>query len=830
MPHPTASKRRLGGPGQHSIHSERAPSRWARRELWLALLLVLATFGAYWQVYGAGYGRQDGKIAENPGFIWDDEDYVLQNPHLPDPQGLKRIWLQREESPQYYPLVFTTFWLEYRLWGGPDANGKLKAAGYHVTNILLHAVNALLVWGVLRRLRFRGAFAVAAVFALHPFCVESVAWVTERKNVLSLFFYLLAMHALFRWEERTDGRRWAWWGLAFGLFLLGLFSKTVIASLPVAMVILRWWRRRPLTAGYVLPLVPFLLLGFGMGQLTAEHEKDIVLWGDIGPNWQLSFADRILIAGRALWFYMGKILWPHPLVFNYPRWNLDAGSITQWLWPLAALVGAGWLIYHARRGRRGLLAGGLFYAVALFPALGFVNVAPMRFSFVADHFAYLASLAVMTVAVGLVVEGFDRLRGRRGEAAVQAASPPGSPGRTGSPHGQGALEVPAASLPKLALAILAVMLIVLGGLTWKQTSIYRDIEFLWRDTIAHYPESHLARINLGVLLRRRGEIEEARTQFAQVLKDWPDWPWTRSRALTNLGNLEQQAGHLDEAIRLFREASAVQPVALEPRYNLANALLRKGALEDAIRSFETLLEEHPEHVQARYNLGYALEQLGRIDEADAHYAQVTRLAPAFALGWTGMARVAQRKGSPERAVDCYRQARRLDPSLGAAVLGELETLLQVGRRDEGMQLARTILGRGPAGTGLRFEVARTLRGCGEHAEAVRLLREGLEGSPGDARLNMLLAEELASAPDPEVRSGEEALAIAQRLSASAGGDSPSELSILAVAYAELGRFPEAEATMRRAIGIAREGGMSDLVLVLMERLALFEARRPFRLP
>jgi len=796
----SASQARSRGYGRHTRCSAPWPSLRVRAELWLGLLLVLATFAAYWQVYGAGYARQDGKIAANPGFIWDDEDYVYQNPHLPDPQGLKRIWFHRQENPQYYPLVFTTFWLEYRLWGGPDANGELKAVGYHVTNVLLHALNALLIWGVLRRLQFRGAFAVAAVFALHPFCVESVAWVTERKNVLSLFFYLLAMQALLRWEERTDGRRWGWLGLAFGFFLLGLFSKTVIASLPVAMVILRWWRRRPLTTRYVLPLVPFLLLGFGMGRLTAQHEREIVLWGDIGPSWELSFVDRILIAGRALWFYVGKILFPHPLVFNYPRWDLDAKDIVQWSWPLAAVIGAAVLIWHARRGRRGLLAGALFYAVGLFPALGFVNVAPMRFSFVADHFAYLASLGVMAMVVGLVVEGLDRLR------------------------------LGPAPFSRPAIAILVVVLIVLGSLTWNQTEIYRDIEFLWRDTIAHYPESHLARINLGVLLSQRGEIEEARLQFAQVLEDWPDWPWTRSRALTNLGNLEQDAGHLDEAIRLFREASAAQPAALEPRFNLANALLHKGELDEAIRAYEALLAEHPEHVLVRYNLGCALEELERFDEAEAHFAQVTRIAPTFARGWTGRGRLAQRAGNPEQAVDCYRQARRLEPTLGQAILGELEALLQAGRREEGVQLARSILGRDPGAAGLRIEAVHVLRRRGEHGEAIRALREGLAISPRDVRLSLLLAEELACAPDPRLRSGAEALAIVERLRATGSGEGPAELSILALAYAELGRFPEAEMTMRRAIGLARERGLSDLAAKLTERMALLEAGCPFRLP
>jgi len=753
---------------------------------------------AYAQVYGGDYGRADGRVAANPGFIWDDEDYVFENPHLPDPGGLERIWFHPRESPQYYPLVFTTFWLEYRLWGGPDEQGRIKANGYHLTNVLLHALNALLLWVLFRRLRLRAAWAVAAVFALHPFCVESVAWVTERKNVLSLFFYLLAALALLRWEARSGPGRWGWWGLGLGLFLLGLFSKTVIASLPLALLIARWWRGERVTSAYALALAPFLALGFAMGRMTAAHERDLVLWGDTGPYWDLGFLDRVLIAGRALWFYVGKILWPHPLVFNYRRWTIDAGDPLQWLWPLAALAALGALLWIARRGRRGPLAAGLFYAVTLFPALGFVNVAPMRFSFVADHFAYLAGIGV----IALVVEG----------AAGWWARPAGGP------------------RARAALAALAALLALLGLLTWKQTRIYLDVEDLYRHTIRHYPESHLARVNLAAILRRHGEIDEARGHYERVLLDWPDWPWTRARALTGLGNLEQQAGRLEEAERLFREAAELTPVAPEPGYNHANALLLQGRYEEALGEYERVLVLLPGHAQARYNLGYALEQLGRFADAQGHYARVTREKPGFALGWTGLARMEQRRGQPEKAIDHYRRARQLDPGSSGILMGEMEALLQAGRRGEGLAIAQTLAGGGAPDPALAFEVARRLRAAGEHADAVRALRGALVARPGDRRLRMLLAEQLAAAPDDAVRDGEEALGLALALRDEIGADDPGLLAVLGVAYAEAGRFGEASAVLRRGEDLARRSGLEDLLPTLVERREAVDAGRGWRLP
>ena len=758
-------------------------------DLLLAAFLLLATLVAYWRVYGQGYARGDGKTAQAPGFIWDDQDYVFQNRHLPDPRGLERIWFHREESPQYYPLVFTTYWLEYRLWGGPDGQGHLQAWGYHLTNVLLHALSALLLWRILKRVGFPAAFAAAAVFALHPMCVESVAWVTERKNVLSLFFYLLAMLFLLRWEDEPGGKRWGWWALGFVCFFAGLFSKTVIASLPVALVIVRWWRKRPITLVYVLGLLPLLLAGFGMGRLTAEHEAEYVLRGDLGPYWDLSFAQRVLIAGRALWFYAGKVLWPYPLVFNYPRWTITASDLVAWIWPVAAVGAGAGLVALAARGRRGPLAAAAFYAATIFPALGFVNVAPMRYSYVADHFAYGAILGLIVGVVGIVTE---RLRAQRTIA-------------------------------------LGAVLAVLGVLTWIQTGLYRDVEYLWRDTIVHYPESHLARINLGVLLRQRGEIDEARTHFERVLHDWPDWPWTRARALTNLGSLDQQVGKIDDAVLKFREAAAATPAAQEPRYNLANALVLQGHPDESIPIYRKLLEETPEHIKARYNLGCALEQEGKPAEAETEFRAVVERDPNFALGWTGVGRAAIAKGAAAEAVGDFRRARQIDPTLAAAALGEIEALVRAGRRDEGLALAESLASSASASSGVRREIALRLRDAGEHAEAIRMIRAGVAADPRDGRLQVLLVEELSAAPDLALRSGEEALRIAQGLVRGGLGEDPPTLAALACAYAETGRFADARTSMQQALDGARARGMSQLVPVLEQRLKLITAGRPVRL-
>ena len=465
------------------------PARAEPRLAIVAAVIAAATLLSYLPALGARY-------------IWDDEAYVTGNETLRTLGGLADIWLSPWATPQYYPLVHTTFWLEYRLWG-------LAPAGYHLVNVALHAANAVLVYLLLRRLKLPGALLAAGLFALHPVHVESVAWITERKNVLSALLYLSAMLTYLRFRplgENGGGERRTYI-LALALFAGALLSKTVTASMPAAFLLLVYWKEGRITRRDVLLLLPFFALGLVAGGNTAWLEKHRV--GAYGADWALSFAERVLIAGRAVWFYFGKLVWPHPLVFIYPRWELDAASPAQWAFPAAAvLVVAGLVAARGRLGR-GPLVAVLFFGGTLFPALGFFDVYPMRFSFVADHFQYLASLGLLALLAAGAAQAFAR------------------PDRRRIGHGAAAL-----------------WLLALGTLTYAQSVHYHDYETLWLDTLSKNPGCWMARNNLGLLYEKTGRTEEAVAQYRLALEVKPGAP----DAHTNLGNVLLASGRRAEAM------------------------------------------------------------------------------------------------------------------------------------------------------------------------------------------------------------------------------------------------------------------------------------------
>jgi hypothetical protein len=306
-------------------------------------------------------------------FLWDDAGHVT-NPALQSWSGLLRIWFEPGVTQQYYPLLHSAFWLEHKLWG--DA-----VLGYHLINVLQHALAATLFGALLRRLAVPGAWFAAGLFLLHPVCVESVAWICEQKNTLSLVLYLGAALAYLRFDTVRFPRRYV---LATLLFVGALLTKTVTASLPAALLVVFWWQRGRLDwRRDVVPLLPWFVLGAGGGLFTAHFEK--VLIGAQGAEFNLGALDRVVLAGRVFWFYLGKLAWPAELIFVYPRWNVDASVWWQWVFTLAGLALLGVLIWWQRRAR-GPLAAALLFGGSLFPVLGFVNVYPFIFSYVADHF------------------------------------------------------------------------------------------------------------------------------------------------------------------------------------------------------------------------------------------------------------------------------------------------------------------------------------------------------------------------------------------------------------------------------------------------------------
>ncbi len=544
------------------------PSR--NRFLLFAALLVGMVFLAYMPALAAG-------------FIWDDDLCITQNPYLRSVAGLESIWFRVGSVPQYYPLVYTVFWIEYHLWG-------LNALGFHAVNVALHALAAVLVWRVLARLRVPGAWWAAAVFALHPVNVESVAWVTECKNVLSAVLYLSAFLVYLRValpeEVEWHGQRptgvgrvfvgpWLFpYFISLVLFLLALLAKTVTASLPAAILLIIWWNRGRIRWRDVLPLAPFFAAGLAMGRLTAYVEVHDI--GAQGPAWNFSFIDRCLIAGRALWFYAGKLFWPTSLTFIYPRWVIDGGVPWQYLFPLAAvaLVIAAFVL-RKRFGRAPVVAL-LFFGGTLVPALGFVNIYPMRFSFVADHFQYLASLGLIVLAVGGLA-WWTRKR------------------------------------PDILWTCGTMVLVVLGSLTWQQALIYRDLETLWRDTLAKNPDCAMAHNNLALILLGRGDTTQARAEFQDMVRLAPG----DAEGHYNLANILADANDLSGATAQYEQALDCDGDDAQVHHNLGSVLVRRGDVDGAIKHFERALAIKPEYPLARYHLALAWAIQGRTNEAVA---------------------------------------------------------------------------------------------------------------------------------------------------------------------------------------------------------------------
>jgi len=527
-------------------------------------------------------------------FIWDDEAHVTA-PALRSPAGLWRIWTDPRATQQYYPLTHSVFWLAYQLWG-------VNPVGYHLVNVGLHGLGALLLWRILARLAVPGAWLGAAIFALHPVNVESVAWVTELKNTLSGVFYLGALLAYLSFDppkapapvtSRTRGghdvRDWRLYTVAFVLFVCALLSKTVTASLPAAVLLIHWWKAGRLGWGrHVVPLMPFFVIGAALGLGTAWVERHFV--GAEGEDFAFTWVDRGLIAGRALWFYLGKLLWPSNLIFIYPRWSIDRSAWWQYAYPAAALAVLGALVALRRRFGRGPLAAALFFGGTLVPALGFFNVYPFLYSFVADHFQYLASLGLITLAAALLAAGLARL---------------------------GVWERP------VGHAVCAALLLTLATLTWQQAHLYTDLETLYRDTIARNPGGSLAYVNLAGLYSQQGRSAEAVEMIRTLIALRPDY----APAYSKLGGVYASQGRIADAIAAYRTALALKPGFAEAHYHLALAHAAQGRGAEAIAEYQAALAAEPHFVDAHRGLGRAFAAQGRHAEAIAEYQAALALKP-----------------------------------------------------------------------------------------------------------------------------------------------------------------------------------------------------------
>lgn len=596
---------------------------WRRQDLLWGFLLLAVTVLAYRHAWTAGY-------------IWDDDVYVTQNQLLTAPDGLRRIWFSLDSPSQYFPLVYTTFRLEYALWG-------LNPAGYHWVNIILHAANALLVWRLLLALRVPGAWLAAALFALHPVHVESVAWITERKNVLMGLFFLLSLLAWVRFVERETKRPGKYYALALLFYALALFSKTTACTLPAALLLNLWLNKIPITLRRVRQIVPFVILGIAMGLVTIWWERHHQ--GTQGELFAIGLPERFLVAGRALWFYLGKLVWPVDLAFSYPRWTISTANPLDYVWLLATAALAA-VIYFARRQLgRGPEVALVYFAATLSPMLGFIMLYTFRYSFVADHYQYMASIGPLALAAaGLSIGG--KFLGRQ----------------------RFVLE------PAIWTALVA----SLGFLTWQQCKMYRDSDTLWQATIATNPQSWMAYNNIAISLLQKGKTDEAIAHYNKALELDPNY----GEGHYNLANALLRLGRTEEAVTHYEKALEIYPKNIPARYNLASVLVQSGRVDEGIAHYRKALELNPKNAAAHNNLGVTLLRLGRAEEAAAHFRQALALDPNNAQANYNLANTLVQNNRLEEAVTHYKRALQSDPRNAAAHDRLSKALRQLGRVDE----------------------------------------------------------------------------------------------------------------------------------------------------
>ena len=567
------------------------------------------------------------------GFVWDDIEHIPGEAAIRDWSGILRIWFEPNEvsEPHYRPMTYTSFWLEHKLWG-------FAPSGYHTVNVLLHAANTILLWRILRRLTVPGALLVAAVFAVHPVHVESVAWAIERKDMLSGLFYLSAALAWLRFQERPSRGVYA---AAIALFAAGVLAKNMAVTLPAALLILQWFRNGRLTTRDVRRTAPFF------GVALAFIALDLSLVSSATPaEFHYSIAERVMIASRAIWFYAGKLLWPLDLVVIYPHWDTPLGSPLDWgaraiaaAWAgaaaLAALAGALWLLRE--RIGRGPLAGLAFFAVTLSPALGFIDHTYMLFSFVADRYQYLASIGLTALLVGAATHASGRL-------------------------------------PELwrkgALALAVGVLVLLGTLTWQQSRVYSDQITFFAHITERSPTSVGAHLNLANALRDAGRLDEARDAGRIAVAQRPD----NFDAYGNLVQILIDGGEAGEALDVALEAAESFPGEARAPGHIGLALVHLGRSDEAAAEFERALELDPRYADARLGLGVVRLSQQRHEEALEQLQHVTELTPGNPQGWTNMGTALLGLGRYGEALTAFERALDLDPRLEHARAGREQAL------------------------------------------------------------------------------------------------------------------------------------------------------------
>ena len=605
-----ASRRGFKNVATTSVRGQ-APLSWFRRDWIWGLILMLAVILAYTPVWQAG-------------FIWDDDAHLTANPCIVGPLGLKEIWTT--SAADICPLTFTTFWVEHALWG-------LRPLPYHLVNVLMHGACAVLLWRVLRSLRVGGAWLGAALWALHPVMVESVAWITEMKNTESGLFFLLSILFFVRWlrAKDLDRRTGGGWNYALTLIFasLAMASKSSTVILPVVLCLCAWWVEGRWRWRNVARVVPIFLMSIAASALSIWTQGLALAKIVFNPQWVRAWPERVATAGDAVWFYLGKLLWPQPLITIYPRWQIDAGQWVSYLPLLAVIVVLSLFWLKRELWSRACFFAFAYFVVALLPILGLIDNPIFRFSLVFDHFQYLGSIGPLALA------------------------------------GAGLARFSDFTIPKkpwLQATLCAGLLLILGTATWQRTWVYQSQETLWTDTVASNPNCWLGHRNLGVALFQKGQVDDAVAQYEKALEIYPNY----AVAHYSLGNALLQKGQLDEALTQYQKAVEIDPNDEEAHVNFGNALFQKGQLDEAVAQFQKAVAINPNDAEAHYNLGNALSRRGQLDGAVAQFQKALEIAPDSFATHFNLGVAFFQKGQLDEAITQLQEVLRLKPDYGPA--------------------------------------------------------------------------------------------------------------------------------------------------------------------
>jgi tetratricopeptide (TPR) repeat protein len=728
-----------------------------RSKLAICLMLAVITFAVYLPVLQCQFVN------------YDDNVFVTANPHLRNGLTWEAVeWsfaaglIYSSPNVDYWrPLSFLSHALDIQLFG-------LHPAGHHLMSLVIHVAATLALFLVLNSMTgalWRSAF-VAAVFAIHPLHVESVAWIAERKDVLSGLFFILTLGAYTGYCQNPSVSRYL---LVLGLFALALMSKPVAVTLPFVLLLLDYWPLRRFTGPsiadegsrshspppflmktalrLVFEKLPFILLAMGLSIITFHSQKTI------GATVALNSVTLPVRMGNALVSYAAYILnlfWPVNLAAFYPY------NITLPMWQAAGafvlLTVVTLLVLAAARRCPWLPVGWFWYLGMLLPAIGILQVGTQAR---ADRYTYLPQIGLYLLLTWGAAELCAGWRHRRW------------------------------MLGGLATVILVALIFCVRA----QSSYWRNGELLWTHTLACTSDNYVAHYSLGDALMQKGSVGEALTHFQTALQINPDY----AEAHNYLGNILLQNGRVDEAIAHYQKALQIKPDYAYACYDLGNALLKKGRAAEAIAHYQKALQINPDYAEAYNNLGNALLQEGRVAEAITQYQKALQIKPDYAVVHDNLGNVLLQKGNVGEAITHYQQALQIKPDYAEAHNNLGNALLQEGAV----------------------------------AEAIAQYQTALQIKPDYAEAHNNLAWVLATAPQAPLRNGGKAVELAERANQLTGGENPVILHTLAAAYAEVGRFSDAMRSAQKAIEWAQAAGRKDLAEQFNGELKLYEAGLPF---